>query len=99
MEGSYSWASKWKFAPPKPKAETAAVRTLSVCQGIVFVITLKGLFDQSTIGLGVSKLIEGGKTLFFKANITLIKEAIPAADFVCPIWLLTEPSPIVPGFA
>ena len=75
------------------------MRILSDCQGLVWVLTLKGLLDQSTIGLGVSKLIEGGKTLFFKANITFIKEAIPAADFVCPIWLLTEPRAILPALA
>ena len=51
----------------------------------VLVITRKGHLAQSTIGLGVSKLTEGGNTLLYKASEVLIKAAIPAAALAWPI--------------
>ena len=89
----------WKFVPPKPKADTFARRTLLLAQSSVLVITRKGQVAQSTMGLGVSKLMEGGNTLLYKAKDVLIKEAIPAAALAWPIWLFTLPNPMLPGLA
>ena len=95
----YSSAAKWKFVPPKPKDDTFALLILSVFQGRACVITLNGVDAQSTIGFGVSKLIEGGSTLLCKASITFITEAMPAAAFAWPIWDLIDPKPIEPAGA
>ena len=89
----------WKLVPPNPKAETLARRILPSGHASALVITRNGHFVQSTIGLGVSKFTEGGKTLLYKANEVLIRAAIPAAALACPIWLFTLPKPMVPGLA
>ena len=98
-EGLYSSAAKWKFVPPNPKDDTFALLILSLFHSRASVITLNGVDTQSTIGLGVTKLIEGGNTLLCKASIVFITEAIPAAALACPICDLTEPNPIEPAGA
>jgi hypothetical protein len=41
---------------------------------------------------GLLQLIDFGIVLCFKAKIGLIKPAIPAQDFKCPICVLIEPT-------
>ena len=98
-EGLYSSAAKWKFVPPKPNDDTFALLILSLFHSRASVITLNGVDAQSTIGLGVTKLIEGGSTLLCKASITFITDAMPAAAFAWPICDFTEPNPIEPAGA
>ena len=52
----------WKFVPPKPNAETPALRGLDsgLGQSNALVGTKNGISPHSTVGLGVSKPALGG---------------------------------------
>ncbi|EKD88821.1 MAG: hypothetical protein ACD_34C00322G0006 [uncultured bacterium] len=48
------------------------------------------------LGLGVTKLADGGRIFSFKARIVLSKPTAPAALFKCPIFDFTDPRAILP---
>ena len=58
--------------------------------------TKKGMFDQSTVGFGVSKFALGGMVLWCKAMTDFMIPAMPAAALRWPIWDLMEPTATLP---
>ena len=71
----------WKFVPPKPNADTPARRGCEDGRGHSSgaVGTKKGMFDQSTVGFGVSKFALGGMVLWCNAMTDFMIPAMPAA--------------------
>ena len=93
-----SSTTRWKLVPPKPKELIPARRTSPsfFSHGRATVFTRKGKCEKSMLGLGRSKLIEGGSTCSRNAKIVLSSAAAPAALLRWPMLDFTEPSAIFP---
>ncbi|SCE30597.1 hypothetical protein GA0115236_147210 [Streptomyces sp. IgraMP-1] len=83
----------WALVPPKPKELTPARAGPSWAgQETASVGMVKGAFSYAMAGLTVSRLMWGGITRCLRASAVLMSPAMPAADSVCPMLVLTDPT-------
>ena len=86
--------------PPNPNALTPARRTphAGSSQSRADVATANGMFPKSMFGLGLSNPRLGGMKRWRRASAAFRMPAAPAAALRWPMFDLTEPSAIDPGF-
>jgi hypothetical protein len=96
--GTCSSSTRWKFVPPKPKADSPAWRTppggTSHARSVW--LTTKGVCVKSMAGFGRVAFKLGGSALWWSASAVLRSPAAPAAPLRWPMLDLTEPSATAP---
>ncbi len=91
--GGASSRTTWALVPPKPKELTPARAGPSWSgQGTARVGISYGRVAGSMAGLRFSRLMWGGMVRCLRLRTVLISPATPAADSVCPMFVLTEPT-------
>ncbi|SCG07095.1 hypothetical protein GA0115255_122255 [Streptomyces sp. Ncost-T6T-2b] len=91
--GGASSRTTWALVPPKPKEFTPArAGPLWAGQAVGRVGISYGRVAGSMAGLRFSRLMWGGMVRCSMLSTVLISPAIPAADSVWPMFVLTEPT-------
>ncbi len=90
--GGASSTIAWALVPPKPNDDTPARRGPALAgHGVSACWTRNGLAAKSIVGLGATKLIDGGSVRVCSASAVLIRLDAPAAITMWPTLLLSEP--------